>query len=571
MPASWWLARPTNASGEGSHRSVPTNSTTPRSPTSSSATRGTAGGDELCCVARLGPSNLNDAGPRTDCCRLMAARSLPVARKALPADRHRQGPRLWPGETPSPARSTLRRRSNTAWALNTAWTLSCRRERRRFPRRNHRCRREPASAPGRDPRGQRSHRARSAVRLRRARSAAATRVGRPVEPVRRVRVAGYRPPPTADLAADIETDRCGGAGRADRRAGHGAPADERLDRWSEADPAHRHRAAPIPASDRCLDRRPVHRRGRGCDEGGPTGRSRPPWPPEPPTAGGIPVGFADDTEYLGCLERAAVGRVLAVPSDVVRPGNRSDSFRRHTLAHLIIAPDLALVSVWSPTFLTTLLDELFTDPIAVLAVAADLDRRGAARAAEVLHADASEEEIVAALWPPARHHQLLDRRHRSELRPPTSTAIPGGCDPAEGFARHRGLCLVPADRARRRRAGRALPRLRVRTGRRRRPRRCSPMRSRSALATSRSSPPVVASTDTGLGECGGDRGSRRHVPAPPVRRPGPATADLVGEKLGETFVAAALTAAIGPSHGDQPKAESSGDALVIPVACPSPH
>ena len=87
--------------------------------------------------------------------------------------------------------------------------------------------------------------------------------------------------------------------------------------------------------------------------------------PQPPTTGGIPVGFADDTDYLTSLERRAVNRVLAVPSGVVASAT-VDSFRRRTLAHLVLTEDLSLISVWSPTFLTTLVDELLADTPAVL-------------------------------------------------------------------------------------------------------------------------------------------------------------------------------------------------------------
>ncbi|MGI9614320.1 MAG: GH3 family domain-containing protein [Acidimicrobiales bacterium] len=120
--------------------------------------------------------------------------------------------------------------------------------------------------------------------------------------------------------------------------------------------------------------------------------------PTTPSAGRIPVGFADDTEYLGGIERLAVNRVLAVPSDAVRSAT-IDSFRRRTLAHLLVAPDLALISVWSPTFLTALVDELLNDPGAAIALATKLDRRAARHAAEILRSSAPDHEKLARLWP----------------------------------------------------------------------------------------------------------------------------------------------------------------------------
>lgn len=75
------------------------------------------------------------------------------------------------------------------------------------------------------------------------------------------------------------------------------------------------------------------------------------------TSGGIPIGFDDDTAYLGGLERLLMRRLLAVPSEVARIGD-VNQFRYETLFALLNAGDLSLISVWSPTFLTTLLERL---------------------------------------------------------------------------------------------------------------------------------------------------------------------------------------------------------------------
>src|SRR5262249_5236390 len=71
------------------------------------------------------------------------------------------------------------------------------------------------------------------------------------------------------------------------------------------------------------------------------------------SAGGIPIGFDDDTAYLGTLERCAVQRLLVVPPGVARLADM-DAFRYATLLGLLRAEDLALISVWNPTFLTAL-------------------------------------------------------------------------------------------------------------------------------------------------------------------------------------------------------------------------
>ncbi|MEX0715097.1 MAG: GH3 auxin-responsive promoter family protein [Planctomycetaceae bacterium] len=100
------------------------------------------------------------------------------------------------------------------------------------------------------------------------------------------------------------------------------------------------------------------------------------------TPGGIPIGFDSDAAYLGRLERLAVERLLVVPAAVSRIGD-IESFRYATLLHLLAAADLALISVWSPTFLTALF--------------ASLDEWG---------------------------ERLADDLRRGMLRPPTASALP---------------------------------------------------------------------------------------------------------------------------------------------------
>jgi hypothetical protein len=86
--------------------------------------------------------------------------------------------------------------------------------------------------------------------------------------------------------------------------------------------------------------------------------------PRRATPGGPPVGFDDDVAYLSAGERWLVRRLL------VRPAAARDAplgpFRLATLAALLAAPDLALVSVWSPTFLLALLALLDTHAEEVL-------------------------------------------------------------------------------------------------------------------------------------------------------------------------------------------------------------
>ena len=79
--------------------------------------------------------------------------------------------------------------------------------------------------------------------------------------------------------------------------------------------------------------------------------------PQRRTPGGIPIGFDDDAAYLGRFEQWAMRHVLAVPSEVAELADVA-SVRYATLLFLLAASDLSLISVWGPTFLTSLLAPL---------------------------------------------------------------------------------------------------------------------------------------------------------------------------------------------------------------------
>jgi hypothetical protein len=73
--------------------------------------------------------------------------------------------------------------------------------------------------------------------------------------------------------------------------------------------------------------------------------------------GGLPIGFNDDTAYLGWSEQWGLRRLLVTPPEMARLPDMN-SFRYCTLRSLLTADDLTLISVWSPTFLTALLAPL---------------------------------------------------------------------------------------------------------------------------------------------------------------------------------------------------------------------
>lgn len=71
----------------------------------------------------------------------------------------------------------------------------------------------------------------------------------------------------------------------------------------------------------------------------------------------LPIGFDDDTGYLKGLGRYLIPFLLVGDPGLARITSLED-FRYATLRYLLEAEDLTLMSVWSPTFLTSLLAEL---------------------------------------------------------------------------------------------------------------------------------------------------------------------------------------------------------------------
>jgi hypothetical protein len=145
----------------------------------------------------------------------------------------------------------------------------------------------------------------------------------------------------------------------------------------------------------------------------------------------IPVGFDDDSSYLGGVRGALARASMAVPP-AVRLNHDLASFRRATLRHLLLARDLRLVSVWHPSFLSMLIDTLSNEWAALLDDVASID---AARAEELR---TLTPEGSAAIWPklalvscwgdgPARSYatELASRLRGIQLQPKGLLATEG--------------------------------------------------------------------------------------------------------------------------------------------------
>lgn len=77
------------------------------------------------------------------------------------------------------------------------------------------------------------------------------------------------------------------------------------------------------------------------------------------TRGGVRIGLEDDTEYFEAATRFAMKRLFAVDGSVGRLRD-VEVWRQRTLEQLIAAEDLGFISVWNPSFLTLLMQDLVT-------------------------------------------------------------------------------------------------------------------------------------------------------------------------------------------------------------------
>lgn len=114
------------------------------------------------------------------------------------------------------------------------------------------------------------------------------------------------------------------------------------------------------------------------------------------TSGGIRIGFDEDREYLGAVHRWMARRVMIAPSNLSRTDDAVLA-RKKTLCSLVQSSDLSLISVWSPTFLTELLYELWRDREAI-AESLNRDVKGQ-RASKILSSSKDIQSLANELWP----------------------------------------------------------------------------------------------------------------------------------------------------------------------------
>lgn len=142
------------------------------------------------------------------------------------------------------------------------------------------------------------------------------------------------------------------------------------------------------------------------------------------TESGVPVGLDSDADYLSGWIRPLIDRFL-VPGQDLRSCRDPDEFRRRLSLRLLGSPELEVISVWNPSYLTVLL-EFMTERAGSLALEAgealSAERRAALEAGE-----------WGAVWPELRLVSCWDQgaaRHRAEE---LQTLFPGAMVQGKGL------------------------------------------------------------------------------------------------------------------------------------------
>lgn len=149
----------------------------------------------------------------------------------------------------------------------------------------------------------------------------------------------------------------------------------------------------------------------------------------------VPIGFEDDAAYLGTVRRKLVEAVMAVPASV-RHVRDVAAFRRATLVALVRRRDLRLISVWHPSFLTLLLDEL-------IASWPDLVR--AAGVSSLQDVDPSD---VRAIWPHLRMVSCWTDGHAGLAADDLARRLPGVRLQGKGLFATEAVVTIPFGNAR---------------------------------------------------------------------------------------------------------------------------
>jgi hypothetical protein len=151
------------------------------------------------------------------------------------------------------------------------------------------------------------------------------------------------------------------------------------------------------------------------------------------SSGAIPVGFADDADYLGAGSAWLVRQVLAAPSSLRHVRDARDFWRLTALA-LLRRRDLRLISVWHPSFL----DLLVTAAAESWRELVDAVASGDCPWIEALPPRARDGWRVAPVVAAPAGRELLGGAGGRAGMALAGATTPAGARPAQGAPRDRG-------------------------------------------------------------------------------------------------------------------------------------
>lgn len=114
--------------------------------------------------------------------------------------------------------------------------------------------------------------------------------------------------------------------------------------------------------------------------------------------GAIPIGFDNDAAYLGFTGRYLFPLVSVEPKQLDSFNNIAE-FRSQTLASLLSAEDLTLISVWSPSFLRILLDWYFEHDNEIFGLMKKNGDRGSWQRVGDLKKMGKDKTVFERIWP----------------------------------------------------------------------------------------------------------------------------------------------------------------------------
>jgi len=158
------------------------------------------------------------------------------------------------------------------------------------------------------------------------------------------------------------------------------------------------------------------------------------------TPGGVPIGLPNDAAYLGPEIGAAIIARLAVPPEAGTIAD-FDSWRDYTMRHLLACENLSMISVWSPTFLTELLEyaKQHRDKLA----AAISESGNSARARHVASVLSQPSPDYAALWPQLRLISCWDHASARPVARRLRQQFPTVHVQGKGLLATEGLVTIP--------------------------------------------------------------------------------------------------------------------------------